>query len=129
MWLELVFKLPIFNYLFLFQVRKQSYFFPTWNLKNFISEISWYLQLLWFLNLKQANPLCRLCSALLWLDWLKILCRRQSCGLKDNLMLSLKALSSSAWPRKYGHLLSGRIAEYSSCSYHISAWSQCRLLK
>lgn len=98
MWWESVFKLPIFHYLFLFQVRKQRYVFPTWNLKKFISEMSWNSQLLWFLNWKQANPLCRFCSALFCLGWLKILCRRKSCGLKSELILSAKTLSSSACP-------------------------------
>lgn len=69
-------------------------FCPNMKPEKFISEMSWNSKLVWFLNL---NPLCRLCSTLFYLDWLKILCKRQSCGLKGELMLSPKALSSSAW--------------------------------
>lgn len=65
--------------------------FPSWNMKNFMNEMSWNSQVSWFISLKQAEPLHRLCSVLFWLDWLKILCRRQKWGLPDELMISLKA--------------------------------------
>lgn len=104
MWLELLFNSLIFHYLFLLQVRKQLLFSHHEIWKVFLNEISWNPQLPSFINLKQVEPLCRLCSVLFQLDWLKSLCRTQRCGLADELMLSLKAFSSSTWPRKCTHL-------------------------
>lgn len=73
--------------------------FPSWNMNNFMNEMSWNSQISWFISLKQAEPLHRLCSVLFQVDWkLKTLCRRERCGLAGGLMLSLKAFSSTAWP-------------------------------